>query len=168
VGITLGGAWGFVLDNLLGTDEGFREHLWSPVDGMLYAMGTLASGRFGRYIITLVFDMFVTVILFKALYPRLVQLAGFSVAGREYIANGVVSAFIGTITFIVYANLTRTQWAYPSGTEDVLNQWISGHGMTLATVCMNMVYLTSETRCRVGEPASTTLASRSSSPSSPL
>ena len=51
----------------------------------------------------------------------------------------------------VYANMTRFQWAYPSGVEDVRNQWISGPTMLLATVIMNMVYLTSETRTRVGE-----------------
>ena len=47
--ISTGGTWGFVLDNLLGTDEGFREFLWDPFDGMRYAMGTLTTGRFGRF-----------------------------------------------------------------------------------------------------------------------
>ena len=87
------------------------------------------------------------------LYTKLVKLAGFTVSGREWIANGFVSAFISVLTFVVYANMTRTEWAYPSGEEsDLLNQWISGHAMTLATVIMNMVYLTSETRSRIGEP----------------
>ena len=48
--------------------------------------------------------------------------------------------------------MTRFQWAYPSGTEDVINQWIAGPTMVLATVIMNMVYLITETRTRVGEP----------------
>jgi hypothetical protein len=37
---------------------------------------------------------------------------------------------------------------YPSGVEDIAEQWISGPTMLLATVIMNMVYLTSETRAR--------------------
>ena len=152
VGMTLGGTWGFVLDNMLGTDEGFREYLWSPISGMMYGMGCLYTQRFGRYVVTILFDMFFTVILFKQLYSRLVQAAGFTVAGREWIANGFVSTFIAILTFEVYANMTRFQWAYPSGTEDVINQWISGPTMVLCVVIMCMVYLTAETRTRVGEP----------------
>ena len=68
--------FGGQLDNLLGTDEGFREYLWSPSVGMRYAMGSLASAAFGRYIVTILFDMFFTVILFKHLYSKVVVLAG--------------------------------------------------------------------------------------------
>ena len=150
--MTLGGTFGFILDNQLGSDEGFREYLWSPGEGMRYALGALASARYGRYLITIIFDMFFTVILFKLLYPRLVQAAGFTVKGREWIANGFVSALISVVTFKVYANMTRFEWAYPSGVEDVRDQWVSGQTMLLATVIMNMVYLMGETRTRVGEP----------------
>ena len=152
IGMTLGGTWGFVLDNMLGTDEGFREYLWSSRGGMAYAMGQLASERYSRYIVTLLLDMFFTVILFKLLFPKLVQLAGFTVKGREWIANGFTSATISILTFKVYANMTRFEWAYPSGTEHAINQWISGQTMVLITVAMNMVYLVAETRSRVGEP----------------
>ena len=103
VGMTLGGTWGFVLDNMIGTDEGFREYLWSPLSGMTYAMGQLRSERYARYIITILLDMFFTVILFKLLFPKLVQLSGFTVKGREWIANGFVSATISVLTFKVGA-----------------------------------------------------------------
>ena len=63
--MTLGGTFGFVLDNQIGSDEGFREYLWSPTVGMKYALGCLASARYVRFCITLLFDMFFTVILFK-------------------------------------------------------------------------------------------------------
>jgi len=152
VGMTLGGTWGFILDNMLGTDEGFREYLWSTSTGMRYAMGALATQRFGRYIVTILFDMFFTVILFKQLYSKLVRLAGFTVDGREWIANGFVSTVISTLTFEVYANMTRFLWAYPSGKESLVNPWISGPTMVLCVVIMNMLYLTSETRSRLGEP----------------
>ena len=99
--MVLGGTWGFVLDNMFGTDEGYREYLWSPQGGMRYAMGLLRSDRYGRYIVTILFDMFFTVILFKLLFPKLVTLAGFTVRGREWIANGFVSGLISVLTFKV-------------------------------------------------------------------
>ncbi len=154
--MTLGGTFGFILDNQLGSDEGFREYLWSPGEGMRYALGALASARYGRYLITIIFDMFFTVILFKTLYSKLVRMAGFSTHGREWVANGMVSCFIGIITYQVYTNMTRFEWAYPSGVEDVKNQWISGSTMILNVVIMNMVY-----RARPAPPfapASTILA----------
>ena len=47
---------------------------------------------------------------------------------------------------------TACRWAYPSGIEDEREPWISGPMMVMVTVIMNMVYLTTETRTRVGEP----------------
>ena len=41
------------------------------------------------------------------------------------------SFFISLMTYQVYANMTRFEWAYPSGIEDVRNQWISGSTMIL-------------------------------------
>jgi hypothetical protein len=151
IGMTLGGTFGYILDNMLGTDEGLREYLWRPQDGMKFALGRLASDRFGRYIVTILFDMFFTVILFKHFYSMLVNMAGFSKNGREWLANAIVSGFIGVITFQVYANMTRFSWAYPSGV-DVDGSWIDGSVMNLAVVIMNMVYLQSETRVRIHEP----------------
>ena len=61
IGMMLGGTFGFMLDNQIGSDEGFRD-IWSPSSGMKYALGSLASQRYVRFIITLFFDMFFTVI----------------------------------------------------------------------------------------------------------
>ncbi len=52
--MTLGGTFGFILDNQIGSDEGFREYLWSPSSGMKYALGALASARYGRCMITMI------------------------------------------------------------------------------------------------------------------
>lgn len=79
-------------------------------------------------------------------------MAGFAENGREYIANGLVSSAISILTYHVYANSTRFEWAYPSGEEDENKEWISGSTMALAVVIMNMVYLVTETRVKVGEP----------------
>ena len=101
-----------------------------------------------------------------------------STQGREWIANGMCSFFISFLTYQVYANMTRFEWAYPSGVEDVRgvsarislfsftyseqqsntntqtqvrNQWISGQSMILFVVAMNMTYLVTETRTKIGE-----------------
>ena len=151
IGMGLGGTWGFILDNLFRSDEGFREYLWDTSMGMKYALGSLATFRFSRYMITVFFDMFFTVILFRQLYPSLVRISGFSATGREWIANGWISGFISVLTFQVYANTTRFSWAYPSGEEKVFDRWITGDSMLFATIIMCMVYLTTETRLRDGE-----------------
>lgn len=152
IGMVLGGVWGFVLDCMFGSDEGFREYMWSPMGGVQYAFGSLSTTRFARYIVTIIFDVFFTVILFKRMYPVLLRVSGFSQKGREWIANAFVSSLISLSTYQVYANMTRFEWAYPSGHEDVMNQWISGPTMILCTITMNMVFLTTETRTRWGEP----------------
>lgn len=151
IGMTLGNTFGFVLDNLLGSDEGFREYLWSAMDGMKYAVGSLGTERYARYLVTILFDMFFTVIIFKRLYCVIVRLAGFSKNGREWIANGLTSTVISFLTFKVYANMTRLEWAYPSGVEQLNNQWISGSTMILAVVTMSIVYLIDESRSSFGE-----------------
>jgi len=51
----------------------------------------------------------------------------------------------------VYANMTRLEWAYPSGAEDDSNPWISGATMILAVVTMNIV------RQKLGSSLSTTI-----------
>ena len=179
IGMVLGGTWGFVLDNMLGTDEGFREYLWSSSGGMAYSMGLIASERYARYLVTLLVDsetvswsrsrdlwlvaspclrasaasvppclrasaanpddaagstpasasaVFFTVILFKLLFPKLVQLAGFTVKGREWIANGFTSATISVLTFQVGVRAACTRrrlhcaprallWWCPTGTS---------------------------------------------------
>jgi hypothetical protein len=149
VGILLGNTWGFVLDSMFGSDEGLREYLFSPREGISYALGSLATWRFARYMITVVFDTFVSVILFHRLFPPLVNMGVFQ--SREWMANAIVSAIISVSTFQVYANMTRFQWAYPSGHEDISNPWISGSTMILVTVVANMVFLSTETRIRYGE-----------------
>ena len=45
IGMTLGGMFGFVLDMMFGSDEGFREYMWSAPRGMAYAMGSLATSH---------------------------------------------------------------------------------------------------------------------------
>merc|ERR1719453_1379432 len=56
------------------------------------------------------------------------------------------------MTYQVYANMTRFQWAYPSGASDSRDEQIRGPTMVLATIIMSMVYLVAETRLKMQEP----------------
>ena len=66
IGMTLGGSLGFLADNILGSEEGyttFENKGWGSA--VEYAFGKLASGNFSRYGITVLMDMFVSLILFE-------------------------------------------------------------------------------------------------------
>ena len=47
----------FIADTMIGSDEGLREYLWNPQSGMKYALGSLASARYGRYLISILFEV---------------------------------------------------------------------------------------------------------------
>ena len=47
----------FIADTMIGSDEGLREYLWNPQGGMKYALGSLASARYGRYLISILFEV---------------------------------------------------------------------------------------------------------------
>ena len=151
IGMVLGGTVGFLLDNMIGSEDGYRATQSSFGAGALFAFRRLASGAFARYSITVFFDVFVTVILFKPLFLRLVQLPFFHKEGfGQAMANGVVTNIIGTITFFAYANMTRFQWAYPSESAG-RDSWIKGTIFGLIVVVMAIVYLTANTQLVPGE-----------------
>tara|TARA_B100000683_G_scaffold77283_1_gene76423 strand:- start:8166 stop:9275 length:1110 start_codon:yes stop_codon:yes gene_type:complete len=151
IGIVLGQTFGFVMDNLLGSDEGLREYLRiGPTHAMQYAFGSLASARFARFLVTVAFDMFVTTTLFKHIFPIVRSLPGFRISG-QFLANAVSSSLITTLCFQAFTNSLRFSWAYPSASETVFDQFISGHVVTLAVVIMSMTWLATETRCDTSE-----------------
>ena len=156
VGMMMNGTVGFLLDNALGQDDGFK--IWQEQGvgpAMRYAFAQLdvtTSPKFVRYIVTILFDVFISVILFKPLYGSLIR-APFFRCGEtpRAMANGLVSAFIAIVTFQVYANNMRLNWAYPSkmimnAEKESPGTIINGTTMLIATVIMAMVYLNTETR----------------------
>ena len=71
-GLLLGGTFGFLFDNSLGTDIGLKTYQNDGLsNGFNYTMGNLATSKYGRYIVTMLIDMFVSLILFKPLYEFL-------------------------------------------------------------------------------------------------
>ena len=156
VGMMMNGTVGFLLDNAMGQDTAFQ--IWQE-DGVgpaiRYAFAQLdvvTSPKFIRYIVSILFDIFITVILFKPLYGSLIKRPFFRCGETpRAMANGLVSAFIAMITFQAYANNMRLNWAYPSkmileAEKQQPGTILNGTTMLIATVIMSMIYLNTETR----------------------
>lgn len=156
VGMMMNGTVGFLLDNAMGQDTAFA--IWQEEGvgpAMQYAFAQLdvtSSPKFIRYVVSILFDIFITVILFKPLYGSLIRVPFFRCGETpRAMANGLVSAFIAMITFQAYANNMRLNWAYPSrmimeAEKEQPGTIINGTTMLIATVIMAMVYLNTETR----------------------
>ena len=148
IGMTLGGSLGFLADNILGSEEGyttFENKGWGSA--VEYAFGKLASGNFSRYGITVLMDMFVSLILFEPTFKWLISGGENSYFfgcddSTKAIANGVVSSIISMITFNAYANQTRFLWAYPDkGQENVISTPV----ILLAATTLSILFLISDT-----------------------
>lgn len=151
IGMVLGGTIGFLLDNALGSEEGFAKSSESIGRGARHAFHSMASGKYGRYIVTILFDMFFTVILFKPIFLKMIGLPFLSNPGFGMsLANGLTSTLISVVTFYCYTNLTRFQWAYPSKATG-RDSWIKGNMIVLITAVMAAVYLISNTQLFPGE-----------------
>lgn len=150
IGMILGGTIGFLLDNALGSEDGFAKTSQSLSRGTRHAFDSMASGKYGRYIVTILFDMFFTVILFKPIFLKMIGLPflGDEIGGS--IANGLTSTIISIVTFYCYANLTRFQWAYPSKSAGK-ESWIKGNMIVLIVAVMAVVYLITNTQLFPGE-----------------
>ena len=68
VGMFYGGTVGFLADISLGSDSGLRELKENFAGGIGFTFGNMATGRYVRYLLTVIFDTFVSLILFKPLY----------------------------------------------------------------------------------------------------
>ena len=44
----------------------YPRYRWSSLEGMKYAMGSVYSERYGRYVVTILFDMFVVCVCLTA------------------------------------------------------------------------------------------------------
>ena len=151
VGMTLGGTIGFLLDSCIGSEEGYAKTKESLGKGVRHAFSSMGGPQYGRYIVTVLFDMFFTVILFKPIFLKLLSLPflGDSDFGGS-LANGLTSTLISVTTFYCYANLTRFQWAYPSKAAGK-DSWIQGNQIVLVVAVMAVVYLISNTQLFPGE-----------------
>lgn len=151
VGMTYGGTLGFLMDNALASDSGWALcRTQSPLSAWKYALGAMATGRYIRYGVTVLLDLFISLILFKPLYSSINSLPFFR-CGKSAIANGLSSTIIGLLTFQAYANVTRFTWAYPTTDSQTNRNWIRGGTMQVLVSIAAIVFLISNTQVNPGE-----------------
>ena len=127
-GFLLGPVIGYILDIGIGTEDGFRL-IKNFKKHWFYMMSALASTKFLRYIITVLFDLFVSDPIMDVLKdfakPLSNHLLGFTspfitkpdsrnfyfkFVGSNFPA--ILQAIVAFITFNAYTNQTRFNWAY--------------------------------------------------------
>ena len=136
-GFILGPVIGYMLDQSIGTDKGFRKFM--TAGGIQYTFSSLIGGNFMRYIVTVFLDLFISNpiqdvlkqqvkkigvieylkspeegILKKPKHEYVVMYDNFVVLNYPSILQSIV-AFV---TFNAYTNQTRFAWAYASSTLD--------------------------------------------------
>jgi hypothetical protein len=152
VGLLLGSIIGFIIDQLIGTDTGLALCKRNPKDGLNYAYGSMFTSMFGRYIITVFFDMFISLVLFNLSFKYVKTIPFFRCPGNFFIANGILSAFIGLVTFYTFTNKTRFLYAYPSD-PDTTNRIQSTMFFLITTVAGLIFIITpADSPTGVGHP----------------
>lgn len=121
ISLVLGNVFGFLMDNSMGTDTAVREWQKGYRNGFKYTMGSMYSKSFARFIVTVVLDMFVSVILLKFLLGVAMGLPFFRCGTwPAIVAKIFCGSAVGALTFAAYANLMRFGWAYPEKKQNAL------------------------------------------------
>jgi len=132
-GFILGPVIGFLLDQAIGTDAGFSRWRASPAGGFNYTFSSLIGANFGRYIVTVLLDMFISNPLQDVLKRQAKQMGVikrltdnddkgcFLTKYDNFVAinfPSILQSIVAVATFNAYTNETRFAWAYPSATLD--------------------------------------------------
>eukprot|EP01084_Bolivina_argentea_P013583 25497_1 len=151
-GFILGPVIGFMLDQGIGTDAGFKD--FGTAAGFSYTFSSLIGGNFLRYIITVFLDLFISNPLQDVLKFQAVKLGVIEVLKKKnkhkyllkydaFVAMNypsILQSIIAVITFNAYTNQTRFAWAYPALTLDRVYRIPPGT-MMLATAIAGVLYL---------------------------
>jgi len=154
-GFILGPVIGFILDQGIGSDEGFQHFMtWT---GFQYALSCLIGGNFMRYIITVFLDLFISNPLQDVL-KRQAKRAGVIEALKsnedkkksERLAQydhfvalnfpSILQSMVAVLTYNAYTNQTRFAWAYPAYSLD-RDYRIPPGTIMLATASSGVMYL---------------------------
>ena len=134
------------MDNAIGTNQGlkiFQEEGFTS--GIKNMFSSLASGKYLRYIVTVLLDVFVALLLLDTTYKALIKLPYFGCNNfTKSVANGLVASIIGIITFNAFTNQTRFLWAYPDtslGKENTLPSFT----ILMINIVMAIVFLRTDT-----------------------
>ena len=146
---------GYIGDQMIGTDEGMSlyQHKNKNISGnwaYRYAMGTLGTGAFFRYMLTVFLDMFVSgclidimMFLSKDMVKELSNDQGAFGFYKRFVGgnfDNLMQSSVALITFLAYTNDTRFAWAYPSSTATYADI-IPTPTIKLATTIAGIVYL---------------------------
>ena len=113
--LLLGNTIGFLTDNSIATDDGLRNFQNNGyVSGIRSMFSSLVSGRFFRFGLTVLIDTFLALIFLKPAYEWLIQQNYFKCNNfTKSVANGLLAALLGLITFNAYSNQNRIYWKNP-------------------------------------------------------
>lgn len=123
-GFVLGPVIGYLLDVGIATEDGLRETK-TGLPGALFALKSLASPKFYRYVITVFLDMFVS-------NPMQDAVKNYLMKTRDNIPNNFIGygqlvknnfpsllqSIVAVMTFQAYTNDTRFRWAYSARAEN--------------------------------------------------
>jgi len=153
-GFILQPVFGFLCDQGIATDAGLSLLKTFP-DGVSFTFSSLVGANFGRYIVTVLLDMFISNPLQDVLKRQLKQMGvikalletnGKGRFGEWYdqkVAENIPSilqSIVAVATFNAYTNETRFAWAYPSDTLD-RDLRIPPGTIMLATCIAGVLYL---------------------------
>jgi len=163
-GFFMASVLGFMGDQGYGTDEGFSlKDIGSndgenPIQGfatqLKYVFGTLTTGSFWRFIVTVFLDMFISspiqsvivavfnphIQILKNTIPTLPKIVGILLKFVTDNFDNVLQSFVAFITFLAYANDTRFRWAY-AGSDINPNLLIPTSVIKISTALAGVVYL---------------------------
>lgn len=143
-----GNFMGFLWDNAVGSYDGWEHikegYMW---EAWKNGLSHLYSAKFVRFFGTVLFDTFLTLIFVYHMTKGLEGVPFFR--HSEATRTGVVNWFVGTVTFMVYANATRFNWAYPdekvNTTSPDYRNWIPGNLMAICVAIAAALFLCANT-----------------------
>ena len=151
-GFILGPIIGFMLDQGIGLDEGFRKFKQNQIDGLLFTFRSLISGNFLRYIVTVFLDLFLSNPLQDILKSQAneIGIVKFLQKSKGPLAkydrflamnfSSILQSIVGFITFKAYTNQTRFSWAY-APKETPRDKRIPPGTIMLTTAVAGVLYL---------------------------
>ena len=148
ISMVVGGIIGFVMDNAIATEQGAnilngggKEPEASNFSQSLkYGFGNIWNPTMPRYIITVLLDIFISIIFTDLLIKYSSNMYFFR--RHKVIRDTILVALVAFVTFLAYANATRLEWAYPP-TDSVYStsSFIPTSTILLASVISAMVFL---------------------------
>lgn len=142
IGMCFAGTLKFVVNNVMDTD-------WkaNPRRSLKHGLGAIASEKFIRYTLTVLLNIFVSMVLFKPLYLFMKDFP--YLRHKHALISGVATTVtIGLVSF-AYSDTLRYKWIDRSASDD---HWIHNGTMQVIISVAAAVFLASDTQIFANEP----------------